>query len=319
MEGSVLETIENASVVVIGLSSSYKESQACRTEAEYAYRLKKNIIYIMAEDGYNPKGWLGNMLGNKVWYNPWTNPAGFEADVTEITNQMQKLSSASLPPPAPTISKNLPTSTPISFPSSTDNLFSFAPLESRIINYNSIHVPQNLPVLTTETLKRDNVIKWNTEEVLSWLDSNGLEKLASRFIWHQVKGKSLLALHNAITKGQNAFWTQMIDNLEIPQTGLVLEFTYALNALSDQPTIETKKKEIASWTSDKISSWLESCQFSEAAQQAKKTNLEGRVIVGMYEARGSDFFYNYSKTLGFKGAQDALLFSVELGRLFESY
>jgi len=49
MEGSVLEAmadaVEQASVVIIGVSSHYKESQACRTEAEYAYKLKKELIF----------------------------------------------------------------------------------------------------------------------------------------------------------------------------------------------------------------------------------------------------------------------------------
>ena len=69
MEGSVLErmseAVEQAAVLIIGLSTNYKESQACRTEAEYAYRLKKQVIFVMAEDGYTATGWLGAMLGNK--------------------------------------------------------------------------------------------------------------------------------------------------------------------------------------------------------------------------------------------------------------
>ena len=77
MEGSVLdkmaEAVEESSVILIFLSSKYKDSQACRTEAEYAYKLKKEIIYIMAEENYQPKGWLGAILGNRSWYNPWKN------------------------------------------------------------------------------------------------------------------------------------------------------------------------------------------------------------------------------------------------------
>jgi len=63
MEGSVLEkmaeAVEDASAMIIGLSSSYKDSQVCRTEAEYGYKLKKPLIFVVAEDGFVPKGWLG--------------------------------------------------------------------------------------------------------------------------------------------------------------------------------------------------------------------------------------------------------------------
>jgi len=51
--------VEEVLVVVMCLSSHYKESQACRTEAEYAYRLKKPVIHVMVEDGFAPKGFIG--------------------------------------------------------------------------------------------------------------------------------------------------------------------------------------------------------------------------------------------------------------------
>lgn len=57
------EAIEDSEVVIVGISSAYKDSQACRTEANYAYTLKKNIVFVQAEDGYRPKGWLGALLG----------------------------------------------------------------------------------------------------------------------------------------------------------------------------------------------------------------------------------------------------------------
>jgi len=77
MEGSVLEkmaeAVESSAVILIFLSSNYKESQACRTEAEYTYKLKKEVICIMAEDNYQPRGWLGALLGNKLFYDLWKN------------------------------------------------------------------------------------------------------------------------------------------------------------------------------------------------------------------------------------------------------
>ena len=38
------------------------------TEAEYAYTLKKRIIPILVEDGYRPDGWLGLLVGTKLYY-----------------------------------------------------------------------------------------------------------------------------------------------------------------------------------------------------------------------------------------------------------
>jgi len=95
MEGSVLEAmaeaVEESSIILIFLSSKYKDSQACRTEAEYAYKLKKEIICIMAEDNYQPRGWLGALLGNKLWYNLWKNSMFIEESFLPILSQLSKL------------------------------------------------------------------------------------------------------------------------------------------------------------------------------------------------------------------------------------
>ena len=36
-------------------------------EAEYAYKLRKDIVPLKMQTGYNPNGWLGAMLGNKFY------------------------------------------------------------------------------------------------------------------------------------------------------------------------------------------------------------------------------------------------------------
>lgn len=71
MEGSILETmaraVEKSSVLVVAMSRKYQNSPNCRSEAEYAYQRRKRIIPLMMESGYNPDGWLGIILGAKLW------------------------------------------------------------------------------------------------------------------------------------------------------------------------------------------------------------------------------------------------------------
>ena len=38
-------------------------------EAEYAYARRKKIIPLMMEENYKPDGWLGILLGTKLWMN----------------------------------------------------------------------------------------------------------------------------------------------------------------------------------------------------------------------------------------------------------
>eukprot|EP00051_Salpingoeca_urceolata_P005274 m.71690 g.71690 ORF g.71690 m.71690 type:complete len:803 (-) comp14202_c0_seq1:188-2596(-) len=76
LAGSTLEAmadaVERSNVVVTILSEHYKDSSACRTEAEYAYQLHKPIVPIKREETgvplYEPTGWLGALMGSKLWF-----------------------------------------------------------------------------------------------------------------------------------------------------------------------------------------------------------------------------------------------------------
>ena len=95
MEGNVLgkmaEAVEESSVILVFLSTGYKESQSCRTEAEYAYKLQREMVFIRAEENYEPRGWLGALLGNKLWYNPWKNLIFNEESFSPIFSQIIKI------------------------------------------------------------------------------------------------------------------------------------------------------------------------------------------------------------------------------------
>ena len=71
MGGSTLEAmakaVESATVVLVCVSQRYKESPNCRSEAEYAYQLRKDIIPLMMQNNYKADGWLGMLVGTKLW------------------------------------------------------------------------------------------------------------------------------------------------------------------------------------------------------------------------------------------------------------
>ncbi|CAF1021469.1 unnamed protein product [Didymodactylos carnosus] len=72
MAGSTLsamaEAVENAEVVLIGMSQRYKESENCTVEGNYVFRQKTKFIPLMLEEQYNATGWLGAMVGSRLWY-----------------------------------------------------------------------------------------------------------------------------------------------------------------------------------------------------------------------------------------------------------
>ncbi|CAF4023334.1 unnamed protein product [Rotaria sp. Silwood1] len=60
MYGSVLESmaevIERSDVVLMCMSTKYKESNACKLEATYVWKRKKKAIPIKVEEKYEPTG-----------------------------------------------------------------------------------------------------------------------------------------------------------------------------------------------------------------------------------------------------------------------
>ena len=62
------DAIDNAEVMLYAVSELYKESGNCRLEANYAHQQDLDMLPLMVQEGYQAKGWLGLMLGTRLWY-----------------------------------------------------------------------------------------------------------------------------------------------------------------------------------------------------------------------------------------------------------
>lgn len=60
--------VEESQVVICCVSRRYRNSQACRTEAEYAFQQRKRIIPVIFEKSFKPTGWLGALLGTRLYF-----------------------------------------------------------------------------------------------------------------------------------------------------------------------------------------------------------------------------------------------------------
>lgn len=91
MGGSTLqamaEAVENSSVVLMCMCEQYKDSANCRTEAEYAFNLKKDIVPLIMQKGYKPDGWLGMILGAKLFFD-FSGRYSFEAKFQELQKEL---------------------------------------------------------------------------------------------------------------------------------------------------------------------------------------------------------------------------------------
>jgi len=116
MSGSTLEAmaqaIEESDLILMGVTEKYRLSATCRIEGEYSFSLKKPIIPLMMQDNYKPTGWLGALLGSKLWFK-----FSCENDLQSNFDQLLHELDRNLGTPA---SSPLPvTSTPVSTPSPT--------------------------------------------------------------------------------------------------------------------------------------------------------------------------------------------------------
>merc|ERR1719272_908109 len=72
MSGSTLDAmaaaVEGAHCVLICITERYKASANCRLEGTYVHEQKKPWVPLMLEASYKPSGWLGIMLGSRLYY-----------------------------------------------------------------------------------------------------------------------------------------------------------------------------------------------------------------------------------------------------------
>lgn len=79
---TMAKAVEKSFMVVCCICRDYKESPNCRSEAQYAklrhQQGKVDLVHVMLDDSYHPQssvsqpdGWLGLMVGNRMWYPCW--------------------------------------------------------------------------------------------------------------------------------------------------------------------------------------------------------------------------------------------------------
>uniref|UniRef100_A0A1I8FI03 TIR domain-containing protein n=1 Tax=Macrostomum lignano TaxID=282301 RepID=A0A1I8FI03_9PLAT len=86
-EGSTLsamaDAVECSYAVLMCMSRKYKDSNNCRVEAEYAWRLGKKVVPLLLEQKYKPTGWLGLMLGANLYYD-FSGKYSFDVKINEL-------------------------------------------------------------------------------------------------------------------------------------------------------------------------------------------------------------------------------------------
>eukprot|EP00301_Raphidiophrys_heterophryoidea_P021334 c5797_g1_i2.p1 GENE.c5797_g1_i2~~c5797_g1_i2.p1 ORF type:complete len:640 (+),score=209.27 c5797_g1_i2:85-1920(+) len=205
MTGSTLEAmagaVEGCEVFVCTLSSSYKQSAACRLEGEYAFSKRKRIVPIMVETNYNPDGWLGALVGSKLWIdfsNPQNMQSACDRLVRELCNAMQASGGATA---APSMGSSV-----VAAPSPA--LYTHTP-------------PPNAQKIAA-------LASMSSADITKWLGECGLEDCSRSLAALNVDGRVLVSAFNfshGTTERDMKAWVEVWGSMGVaPPQALVLRF-----------------------------------------------------------------------------------------------
>ena len=79
--------MDGAQFILMCMSETYKRSANCKSEAEYAFNRKKHIVPIKMKKDYTPDGWLGFILGTRLYIDFGTYE--FEKAIGLLENEIQ--------------------------------------------------------------------------------------------------------------------------------------------------------------------------------------------------------------------------------------
>ncbi|XP_072020914.1 uncharacterized protein [Amphiura filiformis] len=216
MRGDILDAmadaVERADVILICMTEKYKDSSSCRSEASYATKKKKPVIPLLLEKDYEPDGWLGILLGTKLYYRFCTEE-DMVSNMVGLIKEIGDNGRKNADPPTDEIDGPItPEAAPIvtASPSST----------GAGMNQNS-----SKESVTT-------AIEWSTEQVQSWLHDIGLTDLCSSLDF--CDGNHLKEMYEQYRQSPDVFRSEMKADLTLSFRDL-LKFTTALGRLLRTP------------------------------------------------------------------------------------
>lgn len=170
MGGSTLQAmadaVEGADVFLMCMSNKYKHSPACRAEAEYAFQTRKKIIPLKMERGYVPDGWLGFILGSKLFYE-FSPKYPFEDKMNALLKELDTVllgenkdtpdAAETIKPVTADVTETAAGAHAVDYPDSTSS------------------VRQTVARISVSMATIDKVRKWTDTEVKNWIAKNSLQ------------------------------------------------------------------------------------------------------------------------------------------------
>jgi hypothetical protein len=90
IQEAMAEAVQSSDIIVVLVSIGYKESANCRMECQYAMKQNKPLLFLVCEESYkSPTGWLGLIMGQRMWVGVFT-PSMVENKADEVIRRLDE-------------------------------------------------------------------------------------------------------------------------------------------------------------------------------------------------------------------------------------
>ena len=168
--------LNDARVVIMCLSGSYRLSNFCKREAEYTMKIKKFFQPVIVEEGFRmEEDWLCFLVGMQNWID-LSGDLQFSANKAQFLDHVQHVfvygTSSNVTSPSPasiTTASNSFTAEPHTLGLEALRLTSGSPMGGQ------------LPPLSVKVIPKAQINCWKIEQVLKWLDEEDLGDIKEKY------------------------------------------------------------------------------------------------------------------------------------------
>lgn len=244
---AMAKAVEDSFCVLICITEKYRESLNCQAEALYAFKLRKPMVPLIMQDGYeNVRGWLGMVMGDKIFIN--FTKYKYDECIKKLQQEIRAIrakSNPNLPMPATPDSfstaqigdkiKPIMGSVPNPPPPNNATTHTTIKQQTSINNASVAHVTTKTKMTTmmdkiaTASKLSATIEKWSKEEVKQWFETNSIDKAIMDAIW-PCEGGDLKQLYE-MKMNAPEYYFQALDRNKSVELKSILAFNKSIDKL----------------------------------------------------------------------------------------
>ncbi|KAK3782837.1 hypothetical protein RRG08_002468 [Elysia crispata] len=224
MGGSTLQAmaqaVEDSFAVIIAMSQKYKDSPNTRAEAEYTFQQRKPIIPLIMQNEYQPDGWLGLILGSKLYYD-FSGKHSFESRMEGLLKAILTVAKRATGDATDGVEQPL-----VATKAGVVNLTSPSVLMPPVPIGHAPTVARQSAV----TINEQRIRSWNKEDVSTWLSKYKLDGSAL----NDLSGEEVVFMHNLKHEAPEFFYRCLDKKLKVTSIQDLANASKAFQHLSSQ-------------------------------------------------------------------------------------